>query len=115
MTYSKDMRLAALACIKKGSTYSQTCRMFNISPSSLQRWMKAPSLDRARGFTRRRKIDAEALRAHVKTHPQMYLRERAEIFGVAINSMHYALKRLNIVKKTTDDTKSAVLCKGSHT
>lgn len=29
----------------------------------------------------------------------MYLRERAAHFGVAVNTMHYALKRLKIVKK----------------
>lgn len=99
MTYSKDMRLAALAFIKKGHSYRETCRVFDISLSSLQRWLNAPNLDRQKGFTRRRKIDAEALIAHVKEHPSMYLRERAEIFGVATNSMHYALKRLGIVKK----------------
>ena len=111
MTYSKDIRLAALAFIKKGGTYKETCRVFDVSPSSLQRWSTAISLDRKVGYTRRRKIDADELRAHVKDHPSLYLRERAEIFGVAINSMHYALKRLGIVKKTTGGTKSDVICK----
>ena len=111
MTYSADMRMAALAFIKKGHSYRETCRVFDISLSSLQRWAKADSPERRVGFTRRRKIDADALREHVKDHPNMYLRERAEIFGVAVNSMHYALKRLSIVKKTAPVIESDALCK----
>jgi len=38
MTY-KDMRLAALAFIKKEHSYRETCRVFDISLSSLQRWL----------------------------------------------------------------------------
>lgn len=113
MTYSSDMRIAAMAFMKKGHSYRETARVFEISLSSLQRWAKADSHERRRGFTRRRKIDADVLRQHVTDHPSMYLRERAAIFGVATNSMHYALKRLGIVKKTAPDTKSDAICKGS--
>jgi putative transposase len=114
MTYSKDMRLAALAYINKGGTQSEAVKIFGVSRDSLLRWSKAKSLERQTGFTRRRKIDADKLKAHVQSHPQMYLRERAEIFGVAVNSMHYALKRLGFVKKTRRDTENAVLCKGRN-
>jgi len=103
MTYSTDMRLAALAYIKEGGTQSEAVKIFGVSRDTLLRWSKAKTLTRKTGYTRRRKIDADKLRAHVKEHPNLYLRERAEVFGVAVNSMHYALKRLNIVKKTSDD------------
>ena len=105
------MRLAALAFIKKGGTQKEAARVFGVSRDILLRWSKAYTLEPKTGYTRRRKIDADALRKHVKDHPQMYLRERAAVFGVAVNSMHYALKRLKIVKKTSDDIESAVLCK----
>ncbi len=102
MTYSSDMRRAALAFIEEGGSKVDACKIFKVSRQSLYRWLNAPTLERKTGFTRRRKIDAAALRAHVKAHPHMYLRERAAHFGVAVNSMHYALKRLGIVKKTRD-------------
>jgi len=115
MTYSTDMRMAALAFIKKGGTQTEAARVFGVSRDILLRWSKMDSLEPKRGFTRRRKIDADRLRQHVKDHPSMYLRERAEIFGVATNSMHYALKRLGIVKKTIDGIKSDVICKDNDT
>ena len=111
MTYSKDMRLAALAYINKGGTQSEAAKIFGVSRDILLRWSKAETLERKTGYTRRRKIDADKLRAHVKAHPQMYLRERAAIFGVATNSMHYALKRLGFVKKTRSAIASDALCK----
>ena len=113
MTYSSDMRRAALAFIKEGGSQKDAAKIFGVSRDILLRWSKAESLSPKRGYTRRRKIDADALRRHVKDHPQMYLRERAEVFGVAVNSMHYALKRLGIVKKTTGGMESDALCKGS--
>ena len=102
MTYSSDMRRAALAFIEEGGSQVEACKIFKVSRSSLYRWLNSDTLERKTGFTRRRKIDADALRAHVRAHPQMYLRERAAHFGVAVNTMHYALKRLKIVKKTKD-------------
>ncbi len=109
MTYSSDMRKAVLAFIKEGGNQMDACKIFKISRSSVYRWLNSDTLERKTGFTRRRKIDAQALRAHVKDYPQMYLRERANHFGVAVNTMHYALKRLKIVKKTKDGTANDVL------
>lgn len=103
MTYSIDIRKAALAYIKNGGTQSEAVKIFGVSRDTLLRWSKAKILERKTGYTRRRKIDADKLRAHVKDDPHLYLRERAAIFGVAVNSMHYALKRLKIVKKTSAD------------
>lgn len=109
MTYSSDMRKAVLAFIEEGGSQADACRLYKISHMSIHRWLKADSLERKTGYTRRRKIDADALRAHVRAYPQMYLRERAAHFGVAVNTMHYALKRLGIVKKTRDAIKSVAL------
>ena len=103
------MRRAVLAFIEEGGSQAEACRLYKISHMSIHRWLKADSLERKTGYTRRRKIDADALRAHVRAHPQMYLRERAAHFGVAVNTMHYALKRLKIVKKTKRDTAKDVL------
>lgn len=99
MTYSSDMRKAALAFIEEGGSQVEASRLYKVSRLSLYRWLKSPTLERKTGYTRCCKIDADKLRAHVKAHPQMYLRERAAYFGVAVNTMHYALKRLKIVKK----------------
>lgn len=52
-----------------------------------------------RNIIRRRKLCKTALSAHVRDHPDALLRERAEHFGVAHQSIWVALKALKISKK----------------
>jgi hypothetical protein len=46
-------------------------------------------------------LDKAALAAHVRDFPEALLRERAAHFGVTINAIWVALKKLAISKKTT--------------
>ena len=43
--------------------------------------------------------DKQELAEHVRAHPDMLLRERAAHFGVRVNAIWVALKRLRIAKK----------------
>ena len=52
-------------------------------------------------------MDMEQLAKHVNDHPNAYLQERAQVFGVTFQAIHCALKRLGIrYKKNTTTSKS---------
>lgn len=99
MTYSIDLREAALSYINNGGSKVEASRLFGFSRSTLYRWFEMEDLSPKVHGPRDRKINKEALKKHVEEHPDMFLHERAEVFGVGLSGMHYALKRLSIVKK----------------
>ena len=101
MTYSIDLREAALSYIKNGGSKVEACRLYGCSRDTLYRWLRMDDLRPKKHGSRNRKIDKKALRKHVEEHPDMLLHERAEVFDVGVSGMHYALKRLGIVKKRT--------------
>jgi len=68
---------------------------------TLHRWLNAKTLSPKKHGLRNRKIDKKALRKHVEDHPDMFLHERAEVFGVHSSSISRSLKTLGIVKKRT--------------
>lgn len=52
-----------------------------------------------RGIRRRQKLCKDALQRHVDEYPDMLLRERAEHFGVGVNTVWTALKVIGVSKK----------------
>jgi len=104
MHYPVIFRRKVLAHIKEGMSKREAARLFKISPQTLYSWLGRDDLKPALAKHRHRKIDKAALRAHVKAHPQMLLRERAQIFGISIPGLSIALKTMKIVKKTKNDT-----------
>jgi transposase len=100
MHYPITFRRKVLAHIEEGMSKREAARLFKISPQTLYNWLSRDDLKPALAKRRHRKIDKAKLRAHVKAHPQMLLRERAQIFGVSPPGLSYALKTMNIVKKT---------------
>lgn len=102
MTYSLDLRERAVSYVRSGGSQLEASRIFHLSPRTIQRWLSHEDLTpRPHGF-RKRKLDKEALRAHVRDYPDALLRERAEHFGVHINAIWVALRQLEIVKKNDD-------------
>ena len=73
--------------------------LFQISRDTIYRWLNADDLRPKKHGLRNRKLDKAALRRHVEEHPDLFLHERAEIFGVHTSSISRALKTLGIVKK----------------
>ena len=99
MTYSLDFRKRIIKIQKdEGLSFKETANRFKIGIASLTRWHKKvePINVRAR---QPRKINMEALRSDVKSHPDAYLYERAQRFGVSINCIHMALRRLGVTYK----------------
>lgn len=101
MTYSIDLREAALSYINSGGSKVEASRFFGFSRNTLYRWLSLDDLRPKPSGLRNRKIDKTALMKHVEDHPDMFLHERAEVFGVHISSISRALKTLGIVKKRT--------------
>jgi transposase len=99
MSYSVDLRERVVGYVRGGGSLTQAARLFQISRVTLYRWLSAPDLHPKPANERRRKLDKVALAAHVRAFPDALLRERAAHFGVTINSIWVALKKLKITKK----------------
>ena len=99
MTYSLDLRSRAVKYVEDGGQKTEACRLFNIDRKTLYNWLNADDLQPKPHGPRRRKLDKEALRQHVRDYPDALLRERAAHFGVHINAIWVALKQMNVVKK----------------
>lgn len=102
MHYPITFRRKVLAQIEEGMSKRDAARLFRISPQTLYNWLSRDDLAPALAKQRHRKIDKAKLRADVKAHPHMLLRERAKIFGVSVPGLSIALKAMGIVKKTKD-------------
>lgn len=103
MTYQLPHRIAAISYIKNGGSRAEAAKLFNISCNTIYRWLKLDDLTpNAPLKTRHRKIDKAALQRHVRDNPDMFLHERAVIFGVHPSAISYSLKRMKIVKKKSD-------------
>ena len=100
MTYHTSHRIAVLSFISEGGSKVEAARIFKVSRETIYRWLALDDIAvKPPPKTRHRKIDKEALKAHVRAHPDMFLRERAVHFNVKMSSMSVALRKLGIGKK----------------
>ena len=95
--------VCGLECRAVGHSKRETAEVFKVSKYALQEWksqMKSTGkLEPKKPRETWRKLNLEKLRAHVKEHPDAYLRERAEVFGCFCTAVVKALKRLKISRK----------------
>ena len=99
MTYSADFRTQVIKSVKdKDMSIRQACIFYDISKTTLQRWLKNPSIKQTRDKSPT-KIPNEALLKDVEQYPDDYLYERARRFNCSKTGMHTALKRLGISQK----------------
>ena len=99
MSYSVDLRERVVEYVSNGGSKVEASRLFAIGRGTIYRWLSAGDLSPRPAKTRKRKLDKAALAAHVRDYPDWVLRERAEHFGVRINSIWTALQKLRITKK----------------
>ena len=106
--YSNDLRNRVLAYYEANHTQLETCEVFGISRATLNSWVKLKretgSADlRPRPKIRKsRKITPEALHTYLAKHPDAYLREIGEAFGVSDVAILYACRRYGITRKKSD-------------
>jgi transposase len=101
MSYSVDLRERVVGYVRGGGSPTIAAELFQVGRTTLYRWLGSADLRPQPAKERRRKLDKVALAAHVRDFPDALLRERAAYFGVTINAIWIALKRLAITKKTT--------------
>jgi transposase len=103
------LREKVVAFVRDGGDQAEAARRFDISLWCVGDWLARKDLQpQQKGVARRRKLDKEALRAHVRDYPEALLRERAVHFGVYMNAIHGALKQMKLThKKRRSGTKSA--------
>ena len=99
MTYSLDLRKRVVCYVRSGGLQTEASRLFSVSTKTIQRWLAREDLRPSPAKTRQRKLDKKALAQHVRDYPDALLRERAAHFGVHINAIWVALRKMNIVKK----------------
>jgi len=99
MSYSIDLRERAVSYVRSGGSRLEASHLFKIDRKTLYNWLNRKDLTPIKVRVRKRKLDKTALSAHVRDFPDAILRERAAHFGVHVNAIWYALRRMNIVKK----------------
>jgi len=102
LSYSVDLRERAVSYVRGGGSRIEASRLFQVGRTTLYRWLNAPDLHPRPAKERRRKLDKAALAAHVRAFPDALLRERAAHFGVGVNAIWVALKKLKITKKNDE-------------
>ena len=113
MTYSADFRAQVIKNIEqKDMSIRQACTFYNISKSTLQRWLIDPSIQTTRVKTPS-SIPNEALLQDVNQYPDDYLYGRARRLNCSKSGIGYALKRLNISQKKDLSTSKSVFNKKS--
>lgn len=100
MTYSVDFRKKVVAFVRDGGGQAEAARHFEVSLWCVRDWLARKDLQpQQKGVPRQRKLNKEALRAHVRDVPDATQKERAAHFGVRLYAIQYALKTHTITRK----------------
>ena len=99
MSYSLDLRQRVVSFVQQGGSKAEAARRFQVSLWCVFDWIKRNDLQPCPALRRRRKLDWNALKAHVQAYPDALLRERAAHFGVHHNAIWYALGQMKISYK----------------
>lgn len=101
--YSLDLRKLVLSHLEGGSDKKSVSQLFNIGIATVYRWARQKRekghLQIQENQSRYRKLDYEQLQLYVENNPDLFLFEIADHFGVAQQTIFYALKKLKITRK----------------
>ena len=104
MSYSIDFRRKVLRIRDRDRlSFAKVAKRFDVGVHTVYRWSKniSPKTNRNRPTS---KIDMEAFKQDVEIHPDSYLHERAERFGVTAMGIWHAIKRLGVTYKKNPKT-----------
>lgn len=101
--YSVDLRERVLKHLEKEPDKKAASVLFQIGIATIFRWASRKKLKGTVEPLRRKyaykKIDDQKLAEYVKDNPDHFLSEIAEHFGLTLQAIFYALKRLKITRK----------------
>jgi len=108
--YSLDLRKRVIRKIESGVSPEKIMEMFDISRSTVYRWIKRYSLGILSATPNinksPKKIIPDLLETYIKQNPNKTLEEIAQHFHVKAPSIYYRIKKLNYTnKKKTFSTK----------
>ena len=107
MTYGVDLRERVVSFVLSGGSKQAASRVFSVSMWCVHDWCSRGDLRPKVHGRRSRKLDWEALRAHVRDNKDSLLKERAAHFGVHIHAIWYALKEMKLTHKKNTSVSSA--------
>ena len=100
MSHSLDLRIRVVEFVKSGGSKADASRIFSVSKWCVNQWCKRDSLEPISPPGRpRKKLDWEALKKYVQAHPDRILREHAKNYGVRINAIWHACKKMGLTHK----------------
>ena len=99
MTYSADFWAQVIKSVEnKDMSIRQACTFYNISKTTLQRWLKNQVIKQTRDKLPN-KIPNKLLLKDVAQYSDDYMYERAQRLGCSKSGIEIALKRLGISQK----------------
>ena len=99
MSYSVDLRKRVVSCVESGGSKAEAARRFEVSRKTVYSWLALDDLSPKPHPKHTRKVDKHALKRHVQEYPDATLSERAQVFGVAPNTIWYHLKQMKFSRK----------------
>jgi len=102
-SYSVDLRERVLSHLEKNPDKKAASVLFQVGIATVFRWVSLKKLKGNVEPLRRKyaykKIDDQKLIEYVEANPDPFLSEIAEYFGLTLQAIFYALKRLKITRK----------------
>lgn len=102
-SYSVDLRERVLSYLEKNPDKKKACAVFEVGIATIYRWASRKKLTGNVKPLRRpyayKRIDDQKLIEYVKANPDHFLSEIGEHFGLTLQAIFYALKRLKITRK----------------
>ncbi len=99
MSYSLDLRKKVVNYVENGGSITAAAEHYKISRTTIYRWFQRENLASIKIKHRLKKLDWKALEKDVKENPESRLIARSKKFGVTINAIYYALKKMKITRK----------------
>jgi transposase len=101
--YSIDLRQRVLQYLEKTDDKMKASQLFQVGIATIYRWVaRRKQNGNIEPLTRKstyKKIDDQKLIAYVEQNPDHFLSEIAKHFGLTLQAIFYALRRLKITRK----------------
>ena len=102
-SYSVDLRERVINYLEKNPDKKAASNLFQVGIATIYRWVSCKkergNVEPLRRKYAYKKIDDQKLMEYVKAYPDHFLSEIAQHFGLTLQAIFYALKRLKITRK----------------